>query len=140
MNTSTFPKQNSKTMNFKLLVVFILVFSGMTSVIQAQVSGNDLTANTLDVAELVTIEADDNSKIFFTDPDSKVCFIDFGAVNGFAKHLLVKEGEKVVIDEALWELPPNTMYELDFESFTSGKYQIELYTYKTVVKKELKVK
>ncbi|MEM6725279.1 MAG: hypothetical protein AAF598_14660 [Bacteroidota bacterium] len=126
-------------MNFKLLFALILVFSGITSSLQAQ-SNDQLAANTVDLAELVTIEADDNSKIFFTDPDSKICYIDFEAVNGFAKHLLVKEGQTVIIDEALWELPTNTIYELDFESFNSGEYQIELYTYKTVVKKSLEVK
>ncbi|MEM6724406.1 MAG: hypothetical protein AAF598_10240 [Bacteroidota bacterium] len=126
-------------MNLKLLFALVLVFSGITSSLQAQ-SNDPLATTSVDIAELVTIEADDNSKIFFTDPDSKICYIDFEAVNGFAKHLLVKKGQQVLIDEALWELPTNTIYELDFESFNSGEYQIELYTYKTVVKKSLDVK
>ena len=119
-----------------LLLPFILLLCVSTGLL-AQTSDN---SEEVIEATLLTIEADDNSKIFFTDPESKVCYIDFSELNGYAKQLIVKSDAEVVVNEALWELPSNTIYELDYEYYIQGKYQIELYTYSTVVKKELQVR
>ena len=107
----------------------------------------NLSAQTLladnEVLEATTLHmvSDSEDGIFFTDPESKVCYIDFDQIDGYAKHLIVKEdGGDVLIDEALWELSPNTIYELDFEEFSSGKYKVELHTYSTVIKKDLDVR
>ncbi len=107
----------------------------------------NLNAQTLladnDVLEATTLHmvSDSEDGIFFTDPENKVCYIDFDEIDGIAKHLIVKgKAGEVLIDEALWDLSPNTIYELDFEEFTSGEYKIELHTYSMIIKKHLDVR
>ncbi len=92
-------------------------------------------------ASTLHVVADDESGIFFTDPENKVCFIDFSEINGYAKHLIVKNKEdEVIVDEMLWDLPQNSIYELDFEEYKEGNYEIELHTYTSVINKKMDVR
>ncbi len=128
-------------MQFKFVFsFFVLLFFVNTIQAQDNTFADTNEETTIEASTLVTILADAGSHIFFTDPESKVCFIDFAEIDGYAKQLVVKKGEEIIIDEALWELPENTIYELDYEKYLSGEYQIELYTYATVIKKALNVK
>lgn len=122
-------------LKFVLLPFVLFLFFTSTGFAQVTASFDEVIE-----ATLITIDADDENNIFFTDPENKVCFIDFAELNGYAKQLIVKSENEVVVNEALWELPSNTIYELDYEYYIQGKYQIELYTYSSVLKKELQVR
>lgn len=116
-----------------LILAALLVCVSLTFTF-AQTASLDTEAQSTLIA-LNTVEND----VFFTDPDTKVCYIDFAALNGYAKELIVKSGSDVVYRESVWELPENTIYELDYDEYLEGKYEINLHTYSTVVRKVLDV-
>ena len=91
--------------------------------------------------ELPTYEEVNTQKVFATDPDNKICFIDFMEIDGYAKELVVKNQKGEIIKEAvLWELPDNTLYELVYDEFPTGNYTIQLNTFSKILTKEIEVK
>lgn len=121
---------------FTILSLSLLVSNGLFAQnLMASADNAPLEATTLHIV------ADDDSGIFFTDPENKLCFIDFSEINGYAKHLYVKDqAGEMIIDEVLWDLPENSIYELDFEEYTKGNYKIELHTYSSIINKKLDVR
>ncbi len=70
-----------------------------------------------------------SEKIFFTDPDNKVYYIDFEATKTKITQIqLWKNEEELVKNENTLELPENTIYELKIEDLPAGSYSIELTT------------
>lgn len=69
---------------------------------------------------------------FFLDPDKKVVFIDFEEINGYAKEIIIKNGNnEVIFAEQLWDkfdLNGN-IYEWNFSEADAASIKIELYTY-----------
>jgi len=126
----------------RLNVIFAIL--SISLFLSSAITAQDMMASTSEApleATTLHIVADDDSGIFFTDPENKVCFIDFSEINGYAKHLYVKDTEgTMVIDEVLWDLPENSIYELDFEEYTKGNYKIELHTYSSIINKKLDVR
>lgn len=80
-------------------------------------------------------------KVFATDPENKICFIDFMEIDGYAKELVVKNEKGETIKEAvLWELPDNTLYELVYDEFPAGNYTVILNTFSKTLIREIRVK
>jgi len=91
--------------------------------------------------ELTTYEEANTQKVFATDPDNKICFIDFMEIDGYAKELIVKNEKDEIIKEAvLWELPENTLYELVYDEFPTGNYTVVLNTFSKTLTREIQVK
>lgn len=91
--------------------------------------------------ELPAYEEANTQKVFATDPDNKICFIDFMEIDGYAKELIVKNEKGETIKEAvLWELPDNILYELVYDEFPVGNYTITLNTFSKTLTREIQVK
>ncbi len=77
---------------------------------------------------------------FYLDSESKIYYIDFETISVNLSDVEVKNdlGETVLKDE-LWDLPVNTIYELDFTNFRSGKYKIELRSYTGMITREITI-
>ncbi len=129
---------------YRLNVIFTILTISFFFSSSFSLSAQDLIASANEApleATTLHIVADDDSGIFFTDPENKLCFIDFSEINGYAKHLYVKnQTGDMIIDEAVWDLPENSIYELDFEEYTKGNYKIELHTYSSIINKKLDVR
>ncbi len=91
--------------------------------------------------DLPTYEEVNTQKVFATDPENKICFIDFMEIDGYAKELIVKNEKGEVIKEAvLWELPDNTLYELVYDEFPAGNYTLVLNTFSKTLTRKIHVK
>ena len=91
--------------------------------------------------QLPEYEEVNTQNIFATDPDNKICFIDFLKIDGYAKELIVKNEKGEIVKEAvLWELPDNTLYELVYDEFPAGNYTVVLNTFSQTLTKEIRVK
>ena len=68
---------------------------------------------------------------FHTNQESKLLYIDFESLGGKMARLQVKSSEKTVVieDNRLFDLPVNTIYEVNLEKLKRGSYFVELYTY-----------
>lgn len=79
---------------------------------------------------------------FHTNKENKLLYIDFETLGGKMSRLVLKSAqEKVVVeDNHLFDLPINTIYEVNLENLERGSYFVELYTYDhQVIKKEISV-
>jgi len=78
---------------------------------------------------------------FFVDNESKIYYIDFESINVNLNDIVVKDQSgNIVYKEELWNLPVNTIYELDYTTFKPGNYDIELRAYTGVIRKTITVK
>jgi hypothetical protein len=78
---------------------------------------------------------------FYTDRESRILYIDFEKITCNLTGLVVKDKENKIIfkDDALWELPVNTIYEVDFSKFSTGDYVVELKSFSSVFKKTVSI-
>lgn len=79
---------------------------------------------------------------FHTNPTGKLLYIDFESLGGKMSRLIVKSEAKeaVVEDNHLYDLPINTIYEVNLEKLPKGRYFVELYTYsQELISKEITV-
>jgi hypothetical protein len=79
---------------------------------------------------------------FYTDAENRMLYIDFEKINVNLNGIVVKnkEGKVVFKDDALWELPVNTIYEVDFSKEPKGDYTVEVRTFTTTLRKTVTIK
>ena len=79
---------------------------------------------------------------FYTDHENQVLYIDFEKIDVNLSSVSVKDAnnKSVFKDENLWQLPVNTIYEVDFSGKPKGQYIVELRTFTTTLKKIVTIK
>jgi len=102
------------------------------------------TSKNVSSAELTSVPALSVDKAIegsiFSDDENQTYFIDFEKINVNLSEIAVtnKRGEVIFKDE-VYDLPVNSIYELDTSEFGSGDYVVELRTYTGVIKKDISV-
>lgn len=73
---------------------------------------------------------DDENWAVFADEDNRKFYIDLEKLHIYLDKISVFEekNDKAVYTDNLWNLTPNTIYEMDFKDFTVGKYRLEFKT------------
>jgi hypothetical protein len=85
-------------------------------------------------------EITDENWTFFLDEENRIYYIDFETINVNLNDIQVKNKKgEIVLKDNLWDLPVNTIYELDFKNFETGTYEIELRTYTGVLRRTIEV-
>jgi hypothetical protein len=78
--------------------------------------------------------------IFLSDFEGHVLFIDFQALKGDVIQLNLLQGNTIIMNEDVHELPGDTIYELDLEMLSAGNYRVELRTSQGIyIQKEIVV-
>ncbi|MEM1218702.1 MAG: hypothetical protein AAGH79_07310 [Bacteroidota bacterium] len=91
-------------------------------------------------ADIMTTSSDDNWS-FFVDEEQKIYYIDFETINVNLNDIAVKNAAgKIVFQDEVFNLPVNTIYELDMHTFPKGKYVVELRSYTGVLRREFFVR
>ena len=89
-------------------------------------------------SELPSVDGDNWT--FYLDSDSKVYYIDFETISvNLSDVKVLNETGVVVKKDDLWNLPVNTIYELDFTDMKPGKYKVELRSYTGMITKEVTI-
>jgi len=87
--------------------------------------------------------SDDNTDwTIHTDMARKTLYIDFEALGGNMSKLALinKENQEVVImDDRLFDLPTNTIYEISLAKLMDGAYSLELHTFNSVIKEDIQI-
>lgn len=120
--------------NFSLLLgLFAFAF---LPEINAQMAAKSPYASTLSTSETAVLPINDWS--IYADMDSRTYFIDFEQLAVNVNEVLVIDAEgNVVWQEEVYDLPVNSIYELDFSSYDSGNYTIELQAFTGVIRKQV---
>lgn len=66
----------------------------------------------------------------FADEDNRKFYIDLEKLHIYLDKITVfdESNDKVVFTDNLWNLTPNTIYEMDFKDLPKGKYRLEFKT------------
>ena len=66
----------------------------------------------------------------FADEDNRKFYIDLEKLHIYLDKITVfdESNDKVVFTDNLWNLTPNTIYEMDFQDLLKGKYRLEFQT------------
>lgn len=95
----------------------------------------------LSFTDASTSEFSKESKSFFTDQEKKTFFIDFQSLNVNLNAIVVKDAAgNIIKEDKVFDLPVDTIYELDLSQFKSGAYEIELQSFSKVIKKVVTLK
>ena len=120
----------------KILIALAIAFCSSFSTLHAQL----LSLNTIGYE---TMKQTDNTRDWsiFTDSENRMLYVDFEKINVNLSNITVRdlEGKILFKDETLWQLPVNTIYEIDFSKFPKGNYVIELKTFTNVIKKNVTI-
>lgn len=124
-------------MQRKFTLLFFLFFTGsLVGVAQSSSLG---TASASSGAGLLDLNNDNWA--FYSDEENRVYYIDFEnlSVNLSDVSVLRKNGE-VIFREDVFELPVNTIYEIDFKQFGAGQYDIELRSFTRVIRRSVSIR
>ncbi len=104
----------------------------------AQTSSNNFEVLASIDENLIDLKADDWT--FFKGEDINTFFIDFEKIKSNLNEIKVtdSQGSEVFKDE-LWNLPVDTIYELDFQTYEKGTYTIEITTFTESVERKIEV-
>jgi len=88
--------------------------------------------------EIINLDETEADWSFYSDDESKTYYIDFEKLSFNLSEIVVKDAAgTILVREDVLDLPVNTIFELDFSEFVSGKYQIELRSFKGMLRKEI---
>lgn len=138
--TIPFSQNKSYSSMQKFLLGFALVAaSACISPLKAQL----LSVNNAPAGDETTKQTTTKQEwSIFTDNENRMAYIDFEKINVNLSGVSVKNnaGEVVFKDETLWQLPVNTIYEVDFSNFPKGEYTIELKSYTCNLNRTITIK
>ncbi len=116
----------------KLLALLLFVF------FSSNISAQSMASTGKVEMDFITLDESESDWSFYSDDENKTYFVDFEKLSFNLSEIVVKDAEgKIVMREDVLDLPVNTIFELDFSEFNSGKYLIELRSFKGMLKKEV---
>ena len=120
----------------RIVYVVVFVLAGcLNSQLLAQ-STTSLTAEATTASRLLDLSSTDWS--FYIDEEQEIYYIDFEKINVNLNDLKVINADgEVVLEDQLYELPVNTIYELDLSELPEGTYEVALRTFTGVISKEI---
>lgn len=77
----------------------------------------------------------------YTDKQNNIVYVDFEKINVNLSGVSVKDnsGQVLFKDDSVWQLPVNTIYEVDLSKYPKGEYTVELKTFTTTLRKPVMV-
>ncbi len=122
----------------KFLIVFAFLVVGTCQLASAQASAVNFTTSIKGTEEFKSPSSEDWT--LFSDEEHKLFYIDFETLKVNVSDVLVKnEQGDLVWKDNVFNLPVNTIYELDFSNFQTGTYEIELRTFTGTIRKKVAV-
>ncbi|MEN0003967.1 MAG: DUF3244 domain-containing protein [Bacteroidota bacterium] len=123
-------------MHFRRLVIASLLVASY-AVAQAQSAS---TTTSLD-SDLQLKELTNQNWSVYADEDNQLFYIDFQNLTINISDVVVKDDAgKVILKDDVFDLPVDTIYEIDLSDQHSGKYQIELRSFTGIIRKTVSVK
>lgn len=131
-------------MHRKIAVMCLLLFFGITSAISAQNAAKSTAKTDQKVSALFAQTATPSQEqdwTIFHDTETNLYYIDFEMIKVNISDVVIRDEEnKVIFEEDVFDLPVNTIYELDMNAFEAGKYRIELRTFTDIIAKNIELK
>lgn len=98
------------------------------------------TVTSTDLSSVISLSDDNDWSVFFDD-HQKTAYIDFAKIHNNLSDLLVVNAKgEIVYQENIWQLPKNTIFELDYSQFAPGAYKMSIRTYSKTIEHTFIVK
>ena len=118
-----------------LIVAFFALAASFAATAQANISTDAHQA----FPSAVEVKEAGNS--VYADVENDLYFIDFESLSVNLNDIVVTDANgAIVLEEKVFDLPVNTIYELDLSKYQNGKYHIELRSYTATIRKEVTLK
>lgn len=123
----------------KIVTTFAFLFFGFCHIVSAQAVAATFTTDIKGLASFHASEpAATEDWTIFADAENKLFYIDFETLHVNISDVLVRnEKGDLVWKDNVFNLPVNTIYELDFSRFQAGIYEIELRTFTGAIRKKV---
>lgn len=113
-----------------------MISLGFTATAQSLASKS---GESIESSKLKEIQADNWD--IFADDENKIYYVDFESLNITLSDIVVKNSSgSVVLKDDVFDLPVDTIYEIDLSDAKKGTYKIELRSYTSVIRKSIQVK
>ncbi len=126
-------------MQKKFLVLAFLLSLGFT-----QIGFGQSTSLTSDVVATSSVEKSfevNEDWSFYSDEENQLYYIDFENISANLSDIVVKNSKgKILFKDDVFDLPVNTIYELDMSEYGAGTYEIELRSFTSVMRKSFTIK
>jgi len=120
-------------------VLLVLGFLLTSFSLFAQTSAKGVTASNDTQVSALSVMGDAEMSIY-SDDENQTYFIDFEKISVNLSDIVVKnKAGEIIFKDEVYDLPVNSIYELDASEFGSGEYVMELRTYTGVIKKDISV-
>jgi hypothetical protein len=127
----------------KLSFLLALFLTGSFSVVVAQTA--NLQAKTLPETENMTVSSsllnmDTESWSLYADEENNLYYVDFATLSVNLNDIVVtRDDGEVVLREQVFDLPVDTIYEIDFNQYGAGNYMIELRSFTDVIRRKVSI-
>lgn len=117
------------------IAALFMAISAIFSPLNAQmlsVSGNETSKQST---------SDKQDWSIYSDRENNIVYVDFEKINVNLSGLVVRDNDNKVLfkDDMVWQLPVNTIYEVDLSKYPKGEYTLELKTFTAVLRKMVMV-
>lgn len=120
------------------ILIVALTFMSISTLLTAQTSAN--TSNEFVAKGFTLTEITDQDWSIYSDEENQTYYIDFEKITFNLNKIVVLDDQKnVVFQEEVFDLPVNTIYELDLKPFGKGEFSIEIRSFTNFIKKEVSV-
>ncbi len=80
--------------------------------------------------------SDNKGWAMYLDEENQIYYIDFETLSVNLSSIVVKDSNgKTLLNDDVFDLPVNTIYELDLTQFSAGSYILELHSFTGIVRK-----
>jgi hypothetical protein len=117
------------------IAALFIVVSTLLSPLHAQM----LSVSENETSKQATSDKQDWS--IYSDKENNMVYVDFEKINVNLSGLVVRDNDNKVLfkDDMVWQLPVNTIYEVDLSKYPKGEYTLELKTFTAVLRKTVMV-
>jgi uncharacterized protein YacL (UPF0231 family) len=129
-------------MQRRFTLILILFFAGLATTFAQSSSSPIVASSSIEIStDKDLLDLDDNNWSLYADEENKLYYIDFESLSMNLSDIVVKrDNGEVILREDVFELPVDTIYEIDFNQYGSGTYKIELRSFTRELSRTVTVK
>ncbi|MBV6652757.1 MAG: hypothetical protein KI786_03325 [Mameliella sp.] len=127
----------------KLSFLLALFLTGSLTTLVAQTASLHETTGSKAAVTTKTnslLNMDSESWSLYADEENNLYYVDFATLSVNLNDIVVtRDDGEVVLREQVFDLPVDTIYEIDFNQYGKGNYTIELRSFTDVIRRKVKI-
>ena len=120
-------------------VLLVLGFLLTSVSLFSQTAAKGVSSSNIESIASLSVLGDVEASIY-SDDENQTYFIDFEKISVNLSDIVVKnKAGEIIFKEDLYDLPVNSIYELDASEFGTGEYVMELRSFTGVIRKDISI-